>query len=58
MVKGYTQKELIEFKETFSRVSPEYSFKTIMDLVPHYDFQLHQMDVKTMFLNGNIDETK
>ena len=28
-----------------------------MALVAHYDLELHQMDVKTMFLNGNIDET-
>ena len=28
-----------------------------MTLVAHYDLELHQMDVKTSFLNGNIDET-
>ena len=28
-----------------------------MTLVAHYDLELHQMDVKTAFLNGNIDET-
>ncbi|RVW13160.1 Retrovirus-related Pol polyprotein from transposon TNT 1-94 [Vitis vinifera] len=28
-----------------------------MALVAHYDLELHQMDVKTEFLNGNIDET-
>ena len=28
-----------------------------MALVAHYDLELHQMDVKTMFLNGDIDET-
>ena len=28
-----------------------------MALVAHYDLELHQMDVKTTFLNGNIDET-
>ena len=28
-----------------------------MALVAHYDLELHQMDVKTTFLNSNIDET-
>ncbi|RVW95606.1 Retrovirus-related Pol polyprotein from transposon TNT 1-94 [Vitis vinifera] len=33
------------------------SFRIIMALMAHYDLKLHQMDVKTAFLNGNIDET-
>ena len=57
MAKGYTQKEGIDFKETFSPVSSKDSFRTIMALVAHYDLELHQMDVTTAFLNGNIDET-
>ena len=55
--KGYTQKEGIDYKETFFSVSSKYSFRTIMALVAHFDLELHQMDVKTAFLNGDIDET-
>ena len=57
VTKGFTQKEEIDIKETFSPVSSKDSFKTIMALVAHYDLELHQMDVKTMFLNGDIEET-
>ena len=33
------------------------SFRTITALVAHFDLELHQMDVKTTFLNGNIEKT-
>ncbi|RVX09496.1 Retrovirus-related Pol polyprotein from transposon TNT 1-94 [Vitis vinifera] len=56
-VKGFTQKEGIDYKETFSPVSSKDSFRIIMALMADYDLELHQMDVKTVFLNGNIDET-
>ena len=57
VAKGFTQKEGIDYNETFSPVSSKDSFRIIMTLVAHYDLELHQMDVKTVFLNGNIDET-
>lgn len=57
VVKGFTQKEGIDFKETFSPVSSKDSFRTIMALVAYFDLELHQMDVKTAFLNGDIKET-
>lgn len=47
--------ELIN-KETFSPVAKKDSLKIIMTLVAHYDLELHQMDVKTAFLNGNLEE--
>ena len=46
VAKGFTQKESIEYKKTFSIVSSEDSFRIIMALVAHFDLELHQMDVK------------
>ena len=57
VAKGFTQKEGIDFKETFSPVSSKDSFRTIMALVAYFDLELRQMDVKTAFLNGDIKET-
>ena len=56
MAKGFTQKEGIDYKDTFSPVSKKDSLRIIMALVARFDLELHQMDVKTTFLNGNLDE--
>ena len=57
VAKGFTQKEGIDYTETFSLVSSKDSFRIIMDLTAHFDLELHQMDVKTAFLNGDLCET-
>ena len=56
VAKGFTQREGIDYTETSSPVSKKDSFRIIMALVAHFDFDLHQMDVKTAFLNGNLEE--
>ena len=50
------QIEAINYNETFSLVSCKDSFKIIMALVAHYDLELHQMDVKMVFLNEDLEE--
>ena len=42
--------------QTFSPVSTKDSFRLIMALVAHFDLELHHMDVKTTFLNGDLSE--
>ena len=41
MVKGYSQREGIDFKETFSPVSTKDSLCIIMAMVDHFDLELH-----------------
>jgi hypothetical protein len=50
------QREGIDYNETFSPASFKDSFRIIVALVAHYDLELHQMDVKTTFLNGDLEE--
>ena len=56
VAKGFNQREGIDYTKTFSPVSKKDSLRIIMALVAHFDFDLHQMDVKTTFLNGNLEE--
>ena len=48
VAKSFTQKEGIDYKETFSLVSTKDSFRTIMALVAHFDLELHQMDLVSL----------
>ena len=56
MAKGYSQRKGIDFKETFSPVSTKDYLRIIMAIVAHFDLKLHQMDVRTTFLNGDLVE--
>jgi len=55
VAKGCTQKDGIDYKETFSPVSKKDSFRITMALVAWYELELHQIDVKTTFLNGDLE---
>ena len=56
MAKGYTQKEGIDYDETFSPVAMLKSIRILLSIATHYDYEIWQMDVKTAFLNGNLEE--
>jgi hypothetical protein len=53
---GFSQKESIDHEETFAPVARYTSIRTIIVLAAKMKWKLHQMDVKTTFLNGVIEE--
>ena len=56
VAKGFTQKEGIDYTETFYPVFMKDSLLIIMALLAHFDLELQQMDVKMTFLNGDLEE--
>ena len=56
MAKGYAQWEDINYNEVFSSVVKHSSIQILLTLVAQYELKLDQLDVKTAFLHGDIEE--
>ena len=56
VAKCYKQRQGINFDETFSSVAMLKSIKILHAVAAYYDYEIWQMDVKTAFLNGDLDE--
>ena len=56
MARGFSQKEGIDYEETFAPVARYTSIRVIMALAAEIGWKLHQMDMKTTFLNGVVEE--
>ncbi|KAL2517285.1 Integrase catalytic domain-containing protein [Abeliophyllum distichum] len=56
VVQGYTQLEGVDFDETFAPVARLESIRLLLSVACQMKFKLHQMDVKSAFLNGILNE--
>ena len=56
VARGFSQKEGIDYDEKFAPVDRYTSIRTIIAIASTMGWKLHQMDVKTAFLNGVIEE--
>lgn len=56
VAKGYSQVEGIYYGEIFSLVAKLTSIRFILSLVATYDLEVEQMDMRTTFLHGDLEE--
>ena len=56
VAKGFTQVEGIDYNEIFSTVVKHCSIRIFMAIVNQFNLELEQMDVKTAFLHGDLEE--
>ena len=54
--KGFKQIHGIDYDETLSTVSMVKSVRILLAIVAYNDYEIWQMDVKTTFLNGSLEE--
>jgi hypothetical protein len=55
VAKGFTQKEGEKYFDTYSPVPRMTTIHVLVALIACHDLLIHQMDVKTSFLNDKLD---
>ena len=56
VAKGYSQVPGIDFGDIFSPVAKVTSIRLLLSVAATFDFEVEQMDVKTTFLQGDLEE--
>jgi hypothetical protein len=56
VAKGFSQKEGIDYTETFSHVATMTTIHIVVSLPVKFGFEVHHMDVKSDFLHGDLLE--
>ena len=57
VAQGFAQKPGIDFTETFAPVAKTDSIRLLLAFAAANNFEIHQVDVKSAFLNGKLQET-
>lgn len=57
VARGFSQKAGFDYNETYAPVAKLVTLKILLSIANHDDMHIHQMDVKSAFLNGELSET-
>lgn len=56
VARGFLHKEGVDYEETFALVTKYASIRAVISITLEMEWRIHQVDVKTAFLNGVIEE--
>ena len=56
MVKGYVQRQGVDFEEVFEPVTRLDTVRLILALATQHEWEIHHLDIKSAFLNGDLQE--
>ena len=56
VAQGFSQEQGIDYNEVFSPVARSATIRSLLAVANMYDLEIHQMDVTTAFLNGELDQ--
>jgi len=56
VARGFTQEQGFDYEETYSPTAKTTTFRVLMSVANHFGYHVEQMDVKSAFLNGHLNE--
>lgn len=57
VARGFSQREGVDYSETFAPVVRPESIRILLSLAVRNDFEIYKFDIKTAFLYGGLKET-